>query len=101
MSEEYIRKQEMLDAVDHLHIIPSIDGTGRPTPTEDFRVQFLGTVLKVETADVAPVRHARWVNGCCKRCGEHALYWSMSSTYHESDFCPFCGAKMDEGQKHG
>ena len=48
-----------------------------------------------EPADVAPVRHARWVNGCCDRCGEHALYWSMASTYHESDFCPYCGAKMD------
>jgi len=55
MVDEYIRRQEMLEAVDHLHIIPSIDGTGKPTPTEDFRVQFLGTVLKVKSADVVQV----------------------------------------------
>ena len=61
MADEYIRKQEMLDAVDHLRIIPSIDGTGKPTPTEDFRVQFLGTVLKVKPADVVPVVR-------CKEC---------------------------------
>lgn len=55
MSDEYISREEMIDAVDHLHIIPSIDGTGKPTPTEDFRVQFIGTVLHVPSADVVPV----------------------------------------------
>lgn len=95
MTDEYIRKQDMLNAVEKLDIIPSVDGMGNPTDAEDFRVQFLGTVFKVESADVIPVKHARWVNGCCGRCGEHALYWQISSTYHESDFCPFCGAKMD------
>lgn len=51
----YIRKQDMLNAVEKLDIIPSVDGMGIPTDAEDFRVQFLGTVLKVEPADVVPV----------------------------------------------
>ena len=47
-------------------------------------------------ADVAPVRHGRWL--CvdtdteqfflCNRCKKKE-YW-------ESDYCPNCGAKMDE-----
>lgn len=51
---EYISKQDMLDAVDNLDIISSIDGRGNPTSAEDFRMQFLGTVLKVKSADVLP-----------------------------------------------
>lgn len=52
---KYINKQDMLNAVEKLDIIPSVDGMGIPTDTEDFRVQFLGTVLKVEPVDVVPV----------------------------------------------
>lgn len=64
---DYISREEMIDAVDHLHIIPSIDGTGKPTPTEDFRVQFIGTVLKVKSADVVKVI----------RCKDCKFYTSM------------------------
>lgn len=54
MTDEYIRREDMLNAVEKLDIIPSVDGMGIPTDAEDFRVQFLGTVLKVEPADVVP-----------------------------------------------
>ena len=56
---EYISKQDMLNAVETLDIIPSVDGMGIPTDAEDFRVQFLGTVLKVEPADVVQVVRCR------------------------------------------
>ena len=52
---------------------------------------------RVESADVAPVRHGKWL--CvdtdteqfflCNRCKKKE-YW-------ESDYCPNCGAKMIEG----
>ena len=45
-NDEYISRQAMLNAVDKLAIIPSIDGMCKPTKTEDFRVQFLGRFLK-------------------------------------------------------
>ena len=35
-----------------------------------------------------------WINGKCDLCGEHAPFWCMASTYHESNYCPNCGAKM-------
>ena len=53
------------------------------------------SMLLVQPADVVPVVHGRWENGRCNKCGGHAPYWSMASTYYESDFCPNCGAKMD------
>lgn len=99
MVDDYIRRQEMIDAVDHLHIIPSIDGTGKPVPTEDFRVQFIGTVLKVKPADVAPVRHGRWIkteDGAeCEICGREAVYQIVDDHWEYENFCPNCGAKMD------
>lgn len=64
---EYIRKQDMLNVIEKLDIIPSVDGMGIPTSAEDFRVQFLGTVLKVEPADVVQVVR-------CKNC---KFYTSM------------------------
>ena len=50
---------------------------------------------RVESADVAPVRHGRWVypigmawNYACSECGK-----SIGVIKHK--YCPNCGAKMD------
>ena len=48
------------------------------------------------TIDAEPVRHGKWILGKCNRCGEHAPFWSMATTYYESNFCPNCGARMDK-----
>ena len=97
---DYISRQTMLDAVEKLNIIPSIDGTGKPTPTEDFRVQFLGTVIKVPAADVVPVLHAHWKdnkNGTvsCSRCST----WFQKERVPYLRFCGYCGAKMNGDRK--
>ena len=99
MADEYICRKEMLDAVEELNIIPSIDGMGKPTPTEDFRVQFLGTVLHVPSADVVPVRHGKWTHKpdvygvvYCSECN-YELHANSTS------FCPNCGARMDGERK--
>lgn len=49
------------------------------------------------TADVAPVRHGRWMitdtvieNAVCSCCGKH-----FQSYYEAYFYCPNCGAKMD------
>ena len=87
MADEYIRRQDMCDAVEAMDIIPSVDGKGNPTNTEDFRVQFLGTVLKVKPADVVQVVR-------CKDCKhwQHGMigmgcYWDTDYPHEENDFC--------------
>jgi len=106
MINDYIRRENMLNAVEKLDIIPSVDGMGNPTNAEDYRVQFLGTVLKVEPADVAPVVHGEYIGEydgyadgnpvCdmwyCSVCGCCFEDWDEKPTYN---FCPNCGAKMD------
>lgn len=60
------------------------------------------TIDRIPAADVAPVRHGRWI----KRgyvCGEneyecsvcHETEWRSSAS--RMKYCMFCGAKMDGG----
>ena len=40
-------------------------------------------------------KKGEWLQlGKCSECGGSAPFWSMASTYYESDFCPHCGADM-------
>ena len=58
-------------------------------------VVYIDDIKNIPAADVAPVRHGRWL--CvdtdteqfflCNRCKKKE-YW-------ESDYCPNCGCKMD------
>ena len=62
---------------------------------DDMQDEIRDMVSRFPAADVAPVRHGRWL--CvdtdteqfflCNRCKKKE-YW-------ESDYCPNCGAKMD------
>ena len=69
-------------------------------------------VLKEPTADVAPVRHGRWIDkgwdgdfswqisgrGSCWRVYECSE--CQCKTKRETDYCPFCNAKMDKEDEH-
>lgn len=51
------------------------------------------------SADVAPVRHGRWINGdqycpICKKDKFRGLDADIWSDW-KPDYCPNCGAKMD------
>lgn len=85
---EYISKQDMLNAVEKLDIIPSVDGMGIPTDTEDFRVQFLGTVLKVEPADVVQVVRCRdcKYNTSTHKCLNPDSFFLVPK---DNDFCSY------------
>ena len=57
----------------------------------------------LNSADVAPVRHGRWMNANsrpktywrrCTACGGLAYFCGIGCSYK---YCPNCGAKMDGG----
>lgn len=63
-------------------------------------------VDEVQAADVAPVVHAHWIDKWkCSACGEISYEEAKSDEtdpncyYVLSDYCPNCGAKMDEEGK--
>ena len=65
--------------------------------------EWLWAILDIPAADVAPVRHGRWIAeyDCgyitphCSECGETALTKEETSyDYVYSSYCPRCGAKL-------
>ena len=59
------------------------------------------------SADVAPVRHGRWVSvphklaRVCSVCNRDEPYKFADIDADVYDYCPNCGAKMDGGADNG
>lgn len=82
------------------------DGMKTLDPVDDIILLSSGVDL-IPTADVAEVRHGKWImrggKFRCSECDGKALMQDVGGTggfSHEfeqvkSDFCPHCGAKMD------
>ena len=88
---EYIKREYAVDAIlDVYYDTPDIDLSGE---------KFEAAIRKIQAADVATVRHGRWlyVNTdteqffLCNRCKKKE-YW-------ESNYCPNCGCLMDGGEQ--
>ena len=82
---EYIKREYAIDAVlDVYYNTSDIDLSGG---------KFEAAILKIPVADVAPVRHGKWLhrkNGVayCSEC-------EVDTVEDETNYCPNCGAKMD------
>ncbi len=64
----------------------------------DYNIAYYA-VKGAETVYDVTMVHGKWTaDGHCSVCGEHALFWAMSSGYSASKFCPNCGARMDGEQ---
>ena len=80
----YIKREYAIDAVlDVYYDTPDIDLSGE---------KFESAILKIQAADVAPVRHGRWLhrkNGVayCSEC-------KIDTVEDETNYCPNCGATM-------
>ena len=66
-------------------------------------IEVLGMIYEIPVADVAPVRHARWVDNHCTACGmmpmgdEMWKHLDLEPPLFERfmDYCPSCGCRMD------
>ena len=82
--DEYIKKSYAVDAVLDVYC---------DTPDIDLSCEkFEAAILKIPVADVAPVRHGRWLhrkNGVayCSEC-------KIDTVEDETNYCPNCGATM-------
>ena len=88
------------ETVEHLRRV--LEAT---VPNTDCDEGFIdGIEFGISTVSTMPPAHpepqeGHWINGKCDLCGEHAPFWSMASTYHESSYCPNCGARMVKGER--
>ena len=93
--DEYIKREDLLE----LYRIddPVLNENGH-VPLPGIRQNIMG----IPAADVAPVRHGRWIEQekytfgvmyDCSICDNRIL-----DNGHSWNYCPNCGAKMDGGE---
>lgn len=86
--DEYIKREYAVDAVaDVYYNTPDINLSCE---------KFEAAILKIQAADVAPVRHGHWNTGyfhdrVCSCC----LHPDNDINDYAHSYCPNCGAKMD------
>ena len=93
---EYIKREDAIDAVlDVYYNTPDIDLNGERLET---------AIREVQSADVAPVVHGRWIashdNFCACSICKYPVYF-VEAGWNQTNYCPNCGAKMDGGVDNG
>ena len=103
---EYIKREALIDAVESIDWYSVYKGkltAGAPnTENALYKASSIYAVIdNAPSADVAPVRHGRWVEKekytfgimyDCSLCEDRIL-----DNGHPWNYCPNCGAKMDGG----
>lgn len=51
--------------------------------------------MKIESADVAPVRHGRWIVIDAEEPRRYGCSECKRLSWHMENYCPNCGARMD------
>lgn len=106
---DYIKREDAIKAVaDMLAFEAEIDFCNTFT-SDDFIAEAKDYFKDIPSADVAPVRHGRWIeygenqdgthNMRCSKCGTGLKSKGHANSYytkHKYRYCNNCGAKMDE-----
>ena len=101
MAKYYIYREGLVEWLKRIPLKDLSDGLGlcRVIFEDDFK-KAIKEMPKGIIVDVAPVRHGRWVKQekytfgtmyGCSICGNRIL-----DNGHSRNYCPNCGAKMDE-----
>ena len=90
---EYIDRKALLDELCHDNCERTYDGTCHNCRMTD-------TIADFPAAEVAEVRHGRWIFEpgkipYCSACKEYSDDGDKGAT-----FCPWCGARMDKEDEH-
>lgn len=83
---EYIEREAAIDVI-----------MSEP-PDAHYPQWYADKIEAISAADVAKVRHGRWVKRGCKwQCTNCKVLMSIGGTPKENllNYCPNCGAKMD------
>lgn len=100
MMDEYIRRKDAIKCIEDQCIDGKMWGNDESEGTLIEAYSAIDDLMEIPPADVAPVRHGRWIKigyTCgetewqCSACKE--TEWRTSAS--RLKYCPFCGAKMD------
>ena len=104
---KYIDREALVEWLKRIPLKDLSDGRGlcRVIFEDDFK-RAIKKIPKGIIVDVAPVRHARWVDNHCTACGmmpmgdEMWKHLDLEPPLFERfmDYCPICGCRMDGGE---
>ena len=102
--DEYIEREALMRRIKEIHCAEcdSYHGVRCRACWVDDTLDYIDSE---PAADVAPVRHGRWVDNHCTACGMMPMgdeMWEICDFEPPRfekfmDYCPSCGAKMDGG----
>ena len=95
--DEYIRREDAIKCIEGQCVDGKMWGNDESEGTLIDAYSAIDDLMEIPPADVAPVRHGRWLFVdtdieqffLCNRCKKKE-YW-------ESNYCPNCGCRMDGG----
>ena len=100
--KEYIEREQAIDLF--YPVDPENDGSDGCTivyKSGNFSSSEIEAMLSdLPTAEVAEVRHGRWIDGVCSECGFDAMYYKGIPAQVYTDYCPSCGARMEKEDEH-
>ena len=104
---KYIDREALVEWLKRIPLKDLSDGRGlcRVIFEDDFK-RAIKKIPKGIIADVAPVRHGRWIDNHCTVCGmmpmgdEMWKHLDLEPPLFERfmDYCPSCGCRMDGGE---
>lgn len=93
---EYIDRGALIEWLKRIRLIDLSDGRGlcRVIFEDDFK-RAIKEMPKGIIADVAPVRHGRWIASHDEFCACSICKYPVYVWWNQTNYCPNCGAKMD------
>ena len=101
--KEYIEREKALDAISEW-LMKALHTENMSSYNEGERDAYrtsLSEIANLPAADVRPVAKAHWVYTdrsrlVCSNCGNPVAFALKDDGWHHGDFCPNCGAMMEE-----
>lgn len=81
---DYIKREDALEQFDYYDL------------GEYLTTQIRDMLMDIPSADVAPVRHGHWVVIDAEEPRRYGCSECKRLSWHMENYCPNCGAKMDE-----
>ena len=105
MSDEYIKKEDAIKSMEN-RFADIIRTHKRRVTTGEKAIasDMIETAKMVKSADVAPVRHGRWIEQGLspyegtRRCSICGSFYDIKEQFN---YCPNCGQRMDEEAEDG
>ena len=99
---DYIEREALrnsVESIDWYNVYKGKLTAGAPnTENALYKASSIYAVIdNAPSADVAPVRHGRWVASHDELCACSICKYPLCVGWNQTNYCPNCGAKMDGG----